>query len=184
MSETSSKNFGRTWRFALPLAIFFGLVWFMWKGLSLNPRELPSALINKPVPVFSLPQLHDNTKTLSSADMKGKVWLLNVWASWCAPCRQELPTLVTLSQRDKVPVYGLNYKDQPEKAKALLRIAGNPYAASAVDADGRVGLDFGIQGVPETFVIDGKGIVRLRHLGPVTPEVWQDKLMPAIKALR
>ena len=171
-------------RFAIPLAIFLGLAVMLGLGLQRDPRNLPSALISQPAPEIDRPLLDAPDQRLTLQTMQGQVWLLNVWASWCAPCRQELPTLVTLSQRDKVPVYGLNYKDQPEKAKALLRIAGNPYAASAVDTDGRVGLDFGIQGVPETFVIDGKGIVRLRHLGPVTPEVWQEKLMPAIKALR
>ena len=171
-------------RYAIPLAIFLGLAVMLGLGLQRDPRNLPSALISQSAPQIDRPLLEAPDQKFSLKDMQGKVWLLNVWASWCAPCRQELPILVAMSKRDQVPIYGLNYKDQPEKAKGLLRIAGNPYVASAVDADGRVGMDFGVQGVPETFVIDGKGIVRLRHLGPVTPEIWQDKLMPAIKALQ
>ena len=110
--------------------------------------------------------------------------LVDYWADWCAPCRQELPILVEMSRKDGVAIYGLNYKDQPAKAQALLRVAGNPYVASAVDADGRVGMDFGIHAVPETFVIDAQGRVRYRHLGPVTPEVWNDKLMPVVRAVQ
>jgi cytochrome c biogenesis protein CcmG/thiol:disulfide interchange protein DsbE len=128
--------------------------------------------------------LEDPRRPFDQTALRGQVWLLNVWASWCAPCRQELPLLLEFSRRDQVPVYGLNYKDQPDKARALLRVAGNPYVASAVDADGRTGMDFGIQGVPETFVIDGQGRVRYRHLGPVTAEVWQQKLLPVVKAVQ
>ena len=171
-------------RFAIPLAIFLGLATMLGLGLQRDPRALPSALLEQPAPDIDRPLLEQPDRRLRLKDMRGQVWLLNVWASWCAPCRQELPVLQTMSERDKVPVYGLNYKDQPDKAKALLRIAGNPYVASAMDGDGRVGMDFGVQGVPETFVIDRQGLVRLRHLGPVTPEVWRDKLLPVIKALQ
>ena len=168
-------------RFALPLAIFLGLAVMLGLGLQRDPRALPSALLEQPAPAIALPLLEDPRQRLELQSMRGQVWLLNVWASWCAPCRQELPVLAELSQRDQVPVYGLNYKDQPDKARALLRVAGNPYRASAVDADGRVGMDFGIQGVPETFVIDGQGRVRFRHTGPVTAEIWRDQLLPVIR---
>ena len=168
-------------RFVLPLAIFLGLAVMLGLGLQRDPRALPSALLEQPAPAIALPLLEDSSQRLELQSMRGQVWLLNVWASWCAPCRQELPVLAELSRRDQVPVYGLNYKDQPDKARALLRVAGNPYRASAVDADGRVGMDFGIQGVPETFVIDGQGRVRFRHTGPVTAEIWRDQLLPVIR---
>lgn len=171
-------------RFILPLAIFLGLAVMLGLGLQRDPRALESALLNQPVPPIQRPLLEDPQQQFDLQALQGKVWLLNVWASWCAPCRQELPLLLAFSRQDNVPVYGLNYKDQPEKAKALLRVAGNPYVASAVDADGRVGMDFGIQGVPETFVIDAQGRVRFRHLGPVTAEVWRDKLMPVVRAVQ
>lgn len=171
-------------RFALPLAIFLGLAIMLGLGLQRDPRALPSALLEQPAPAIALPLLEDSSQRLELQSMRGQVWLLNVWASWCAPCRQELPVLAELSQRDRVSVYGLNYKDQPDKARALLRVAGNPYRASAVDADGRVGMDFGIQGVPETFVIDGQGRVRFRHTGPVTAEIWRDQLLPVIRKVQ
>ncbi len=171
-------------RFILPLAIFLGLAVMLGLGLQRDPRALETALLNQPVPAIARPLLEDPQRQFDLQALQGKVWLLNVWASWCAPCRQELPLLAAFSRQDNIPVYGLNYKDQPEKAKALLRVAGNPYVASAVDADGRVGMDFGIQGVPETFVIDAQGRVRYRHLGPVTAEVWRDKLLPAVRAVQ
>lgn len=171
-------------RFVLPLAVFLGLAVMLGLGLQRDPRALESALLDQPVPAMDRPLLQDPQQRFDVQALQGQVWLLNVWASWCAPCRQELPLLVELSRRDQIAVYGLNYKDQSEKAKALLRVAGNPYVATAVDADGRVGMDFGIHAVPETFVIDGQGRVRYRHLGPVTAEVWQEKLLPVVKAVQ
>lgn len=172
-------------RFVIPLAIFLGLAVMLGLGLQRDPRALESALLQQPVPAFDLPVLAGTgTERLQPETLQGKVWVLNVWASWCAPCRQELPILADMSRQDGVPIYGLNYKDQSAKAQALLRVAGNPYVASAVDADGRVGMDFGIHAVPETFVIDAQGLVRYRHLGPVTPEVWKDKLMPVVRAVQ
>lgn len=172
-------------RFAIPLAIFLGLAVMLGLGLQRDPRALESALLDHQVPAFELPVLGaKNNEMLSSQALQGRVWLLNVWASWCAPCRQELPVLAQMSQKDQVEIYGLNYKDQSPKAQALLRVAANPYVASAVDADGRVGMDFGIHAVPETFVIDAQGRVRYRHLGPVTPEVWEQKLMPVVRAVQ
>ena len=172
-------------RFVIPLVVFLGLAVMLGLGLQRDPRALESALLQQPVPVFDLPVLQGpEGARLTPQALQGQVWLLNVWASWCAPCRQELPILVEMSRKDGVTIYGLNYKDQPAKAQALLRVAGNPYVASAVDADGRVGMDFGIHAVPETFVIDAQGRVRYRHLGPVTPEVWNDKLMPVVRAVQ
>lgn len=171
-------------RFILPLALFLGLAVMLGLGLQRDPRALETALLDQPVPAIDRPLLDDPQQQFTPEALRGQVWLLNVWASWCAPCRQELPLLADFSRRDHVAVYGLNYKDQPDKARALLRVAGNPYAASAVDADGRVGMDFGIQAVPETFVIDAQGRVRFRHTGPVTAEVWQQKLLPVIRAVQ
>lgn len=171
-------------RFMLPLAVFLGLAVMLGLGLQRDPRALESALLDQPVPIFDLPLLDDQGARLTPQTLRGKVWLLNVWASWCAPCRQELPILVEMSRKDQIAIYGLNYKDQSNKAQALLRVAGNPYVASAVDADGRVGMDFGIHAVPETFVIDAQGRVRYRHLGPVTQQVWEEKIMPVVRAVQ
>ncbi|MEG0539081.1 MAG: DsbE family thiol:disulfide interchange protein [Comamonas sp.] len=171
-------------RFMLPLAVFLGLAVMLGLGLQRDPRALESALLDQPVPIFDLPLLDDQGARLTPQTLRGKVWLLNVWASWCAPCRQELPILVEMSRKDQIAIYGLNYKDQSSKAQALLRVAGNPYVASAMDADGRVGMDFGIHAVPETFVIDAQGRVRYRHLGPVTQQVWEEKIMPVVRAVQ
>lgn len=171
-------------RFMLPLAVFLGLAVMLGLGLQRDPRALESALLDQPVPIFDLPLLDDQGARLTPQTLRGKVWLLNVWASWCAPCRQELPILMEMSRKDQIAIYGLNYKDQSSKAQALLRVAGNPYVASAVDADGRVGMDFGIHAVPETFVIDAQGRVRYRHLGPVTQQVWEEKIMPVVRAVQ
>lgn len=183
MAEAANGKLVRAWRYALPLAIFFGLVAFMWKGLSLNPREIPSALLNKPVPVFALPQLHQPEKTLSAADMKGKVWLLNVWGSWCVSCRYEHPVLNALSKQNLVPIIGFNWKDKPEDAKAWLVRFGDPYQLSVSDLDGRVAIDFGVYGAPETFIIDKAGMIRYKHTGPISDDIMRDKLVPLIQEL-
>ena len=153
-------------------------------GLQRDPRALPSALLDRPAPEIRLPLLDTPQRNFDMAQLRGQVWILNVWASWCGPCREELPALKVLAGRDDVPLMGLNYKDDAEQAKLLLQRVGNPYLASAVDKDGRIGMDYGVQGVPETFIIDGAGRVRYRHTGPVTAEIWRDKLMPVITALR
>jgi cytochrome c biogenesis protein CcmG/thiol:disulfide interchange protein DsbE len=183
MAEANKSTLARTWRYLLPLAIFFGLVGFLWKGLSLNPREIPSALLNKPAPAFVLPQLHDAGKQLSAADMKGKVWLMNVWGSWCVSCRYEHPLLNALAKQSVVPIIGLNWKDKPEDAKAWLAKFGDPYQVSVSDLEGRVAIDYGVYGAPETFIIDKAGMIRLKHTGPITEELVRDKLVPLIREL-
>jgi cytochrome c biogenesis protein CcmG/thiol:disulfide interchange protein DsbE len=174
----------KAWRFFLPLLIFFGLVWFLWRGLSLNPRDLPSVLINKPVPQFNLPQLHVPEKSLSAAEMKGQVWLLNVWASWCVSCRYEHPVLNELSKQGLVPIVGLDWKDTPADAKTWLIKYGNPYQMSISDAEGRTAIDLGVTGAPETFVIDKAGVIRYKHTGPISAEDLSKTLIPVIRELQ
>jgi cytochrome c biogenesis protein CcmG/thiol:disulfide interchange protein DsbE len=170
-------------RFLLPLGIFIVLVGFLFVGLKLNPREVPSPLINKPAPAFKLAQLHEPDKTISQADLAGKVWLLNVWASWCVSCREEHPVLVELAKTKAVPIVGLNYKDQREDGKNWLARFGDPYLLSAYDPDGRVGIDFGVYGVPETFVIDKAGVIRHKHIGPLTTDALRDRILPLVRGL-
>jgi len=170
-------------RFLLPLGVFIVLVVFLWIGLTLNPREVPSPLINKIAPTFRLPQLQDSAKTIGPEDLRGKVWLLNVWASWCVTCRQEHPLLVEMGLQNLVPIYGLNYKDNRDDGLALLRNSGDPYVLSAYDREGNVGIDWGVYGVPETFVIDKSGLIRHKFIGALTPELIQNKLIPLIKEL-
>jgi cytochrome c biogenesis protein CcmG/thiol:disulfide interchange protein DsbE len=170
-------------RYLIPLGLFVVLVGFLAVGLNLNPRELPSPLIDKPAPAFKVPQLHAPDKSIARDDLKGKVWLLNVWASWCVSCRQEHPVLVELAKSNAVPIYGLNYKDQREAGLAWLGQHGNPYVISAFDQYGRVGIDFGVYGVPETFLIDKNGIVRYKHTGPITLDAVQNLILPKVKEL-
>ena len=170
-------------RYLLPLGIFVLLVFLLGVGLSLNPREVPSPLIGKPAPAFQLPQLHDPAKTFSPKELQGKVWVLNVWASWCVACRDEHPVLTALARSGIAPVYGLNYKDQRDEAIEWLRRFGDPYQASLFDADGRVGIDYGVYGVPETYVIDKQGVIRYKRIGPVTPDIVQSKVAPLIAEL-
>ncbi|MCE2659690.1 MAG: DsbE family thiol:disulfide interchange protein [Rubrivivax sp.] len=171
-------------KFIVPLALFGVLVFFLWKGLSLNPREVPSPLIGKPAPSFVLPTLADPGRTIKREDLLGKVWVLNVWASWCAPCREEHPLVIAFAKRSGVPVYGLNYKDKGPAAMAWLAQLGNPYAATLVDADGKAGIEWGVYGVPETFVIDKTGVIRYKHIGPLTEEAVRTKLEPLVKGLQ
>ena len=170
-------------RFLLPLVLFLALVLFLGIGLQRDPREVPSPFIGKPAPNFTLTQLHEPQKTFSPKDMEGKVWLLNVWASWCVACRQEHPILLDFSRLGLVPIMGLDYKDGRKEGEGLLDQMGNPYQLSAFDADGRVGIDYGVYGVPETFVIDKHGVIRYKQIGPVTPEVISEKLLSLIKEL-
>ena len=170
-------------RYLIPLVIFVVLVVFLALGLSRNPQELPSALLNKPAPEFRLPQLKDPAQTFSATDMRGKVWMLNVWASWCIACRDEHPYLFQYAKSGAVPIYGLNYKDKREDALAWLEEFGDPYLLSAVDLEGRAGMDYGVYGAPESYIIDKGGTIRLKHVGPVTPDVWANKVLPLIQEL-
>ena len=170
-------------RFLLPLGLFCALVAFLAVGLRLDPKEVPSPLIGKPAPDFQLTRLEDARQTLSRSDMLGQVWMLNVWASWCVACRQEHPLLVDLAGRRVLPIVGLDYKDQRPEATLNLVRYGNPYTTSIFDPDGRVGIDWGVYGVPETFIVDRAGVIRFKHIGPLTPEVIRDKIEPLVKAL-
>ncbi len=170
-------------RFLLPLAIFIVLVGFLAVGLRLNPREVPSPLVGKPAPDFSVPQLHDEATMFSPQEMAGKVWLLNVWASWCVSCREEHPILNEFAKSGTAPLVGLNYKDKREDGIRWLARFGDPYLLSAVDSDGRVGINYGVYGVPETYVIDKAGVIRFKQIGPVTPAVLQQKIIPLVQEL-
>ena len=189
-------------KFLWPLVGFVALVALLAVGLNLNPRDVPSPLVGKPAAAFSLPVLGADRK-FGPEDMKGKVWLLNVWASWCVSCRQEHPILVDLGKKGIVPVIGLNYKEvrgdgetdmsktdaeteaklARERAAKWLTQHGNPYLLSAIDLDGRVGIDYGVYGVPETYIIDKAGIIRMKHTGPVTPESLSTKILPLVAEL-
>ncbi len=171
-------------RLILPLLVFLVMVAFLGRGLVLNPTEVPSPLINKPAPTFKLSQLNEPNAFFDSAEMHGKVWLLNVWASWCVSCRQEHPLLVSLSRQHIVPIYGLNYKDNRIDALGWLRDLGNPYTMSIFDQDGRVGMDYGVYGVPETYVIDKEGIIRYKQIGPVTPKALKEEILPLVRRLQ
>ena len=190
-------------RFLVPFGIFVALVVFFAIGLNHDPREIPSPLIDKAAPAFSLPQLPETSAVFAPESMRGKVWLLNVWATWCVACREEHPVLVELAQSGQVPIVGLNYKEvrgdtslNPEqlspaqeltlgrdRIRAWFAQHGNPYTFTALDLDGRVGIDYGVYGVPESYVIDKQGVIRLKHIGPLTPQVLQTKILPLVREL-
>ena len=187
-------------KFLIPVVLFLGLVIFLAIGLNRDPREIPSPLINKPAPEFSLPTLNGDTP-FSPADMRGKVWMFNVWATWCVACREEHPVLVAFAQKYNVPIVGLSYKEiQPqdeaakqsvdiklqvarERSQLWLKRHGNPYITSVMDLDGRVGIHYGVYGVPETYIIDKEGVIRFKHVGAVTPVLLVEKIMPMIETL-
>jgi cytochrome c biogenesis protein CcmG/thiol:disulfide interchange protein DsbE len=171
-------------RLLIPLAIFGILVGFLFAGLWLNPREVPSPLIGKQAPAFRLPELNAPDRRFANADMRGQVWLLNVWASWCVSCREEHPLLVDFARSKLVPVVGLNYKDNPDDARAWLRQFGDPYRLSIMDSDGRLGIDYGVYGVPETFLIDKAGVIRYKQIGPITTEALNGKILPLVRELQ
>jgi cytochrome c biogenesis protein CcmG, thiol:disulfide interchange protein DsbE len=168
----------------LPLVFFFVLVGFFAKGLFLNPREVPSPFIGKAAPLFTLPVVGNADKAFSTADMKGQVWMLNVWAPWCVSCKVEHQLLMALAEsRTAPPIVGLNWKDKNREAERLLVQTGNPYVAVPDDLSGRVGIDWGVTGTPETYLIDQTGTVRLKHVGPIDLEVWLNKFVPKLKEL-
>lgn len=185
------------------LGAFVALVALLAVGLGLNPRDVPSPLVGKPAPAFRLNILDQPGKMLGPEDMKGKVWLLNVWSTWCVSCRQEHPVLVEFAKTSKTPIIGLNYKEvrgdgafdtskmpadeesrlAVQRASAWLAQHGNPYALTVMDLDGRVGIDYGVYGVPETYVIDASGVIRMKHTGPLSPDVLSRKILPLLTEL-
>ena len=171
-------------RYLLPLVVFVVLVGFLMRGLFLDPSEVPSPLIGKPAPAFDLEQLHNPQARFASRELLGRVWLLNVWASWCVSCRAEHPLLMEMARSNIAPIYGLDYKDEREDAIATLRQLGNPYTVSAHDYDGRVGMDYGVYGVPETYVIDKQGVIRYKQIGPITRRVLDERIAPLIRELQ
>ena len=170
-------------KYIVPLVIFVALGLLLAYGLNLDPRKIPSPLIGKSLPSFTLPTVADPARKVSHNDLSGRAYMLNVWASWCIACRQEHPFLNELARRKTVTIIGLNYKDKREDALQWLAGLGNPYELSLSDQDGRLGIDLGVYGVPETFVIDKQGVIRYKQIGPMTPEVWEQKLAPLIKEL-
>lgn len=170
-------------KYLVPIIMFVILGALLAYGLNLDPSKIPSPLIGKPLPAFSLPTVADPARKVSRNDLQGRVYLLNVWASWCVACRQEHPILNELAQRKSVPIIGLNYKDKREDAVRWLAGLGDPYELSLSDLDGRFGIDIGVYGVPETFLIDKQGVIRYKHIGPITMEVWAKKLAPMVKEL-
>lgn len=171
-------------KFAVPILVLAALVAVLVVGLNRDPTFVPSPLIGKPAPEFSLPRLDDSSKLLSRADLLGDVSLVNVWATWCAGCRQEHPYLVTLARTGGVRIFGLNWKDDDTLARQWLDELGNPYAATGVDQDGRVAIDWGVYGAPETFLLDAGGNVLYKHIAPLTPEVWETEFAPRIRKAR
>ena len=167
----------------IPLALFLMLAAFLYVGLSRDPREVPSPLIGRQAPAFSTSVLADPARRLGRDDLMGKVWILNVWASWCGACRDEHPLLMAWSREQRVTLIGLDYKDRREAGQAWLANGGNPYVDSLFDPDGRIGLDWGVYGVPETFVIDKTGIVRFKHIGALTPAVLRERIEPLLRQL-
>lgn len=170
-------------RYLIPLLLFMLLVGLLYRGLSLDPKLVPSPLIGKPMPGFTLTRLDDPDKTISDADLKGKVSMLNVWATWCTSCRAEHETLVEFARTGKLAIYGLNYKDNRADAQRWLMQLGNPYIANAFDPDGRTGIDWGVYGAPETFIMDRHGIIRHKHIGPLTGQVIANEILPLIAKL-
>ena len=171
-------------RFVIPVALFAVIAGFLAAGLKLDPRLVPSPLVDKAAPAFSLPTLQAEQDTIGTADMRGKVWLLNVWASWCAACHTEHPVLNELAVRERLIIVGLNYKDERDAAVKWLADLGNPYQVVAVDADGRVGIEWGVYGVPETFVVDKRGVIRYKHIGPVSPADASNRILPLVHELQ
>jgi cytochrome c biogenesis protein CcmG/thiol:disulfide interchange protein DsbE len=167
----------------VPLILFIGLVGFLLVGLRRDPHEIPSPFINKPAPAFQLQQLQDPKKTFSAQEMRGKVWLLNFWGTWCVACREEHPLLIQYAKTAAVPIYGVDYKDDRASALQMLADEGNPYTVTVTDSDGRLSIDYGVYGAPETFLIDRDGIIRYKQIGPITEEAWLKEILPRVQKL-
>lgn len=182
--QEDSAPAGKYLRFAVPLLIFSVIGTALGVGLTLDPKNIPSALIGKPVPVFDLPPVLGRTQGLQSSDLQGDIALLNVFASWCTACRAEHPLFMRLAREQTVPIHGLNYKDQPQDAAAWLEQLGDPYTRTGADINGRVGIEFGVYGVPETFVIGRDGRIAYKHIGPVTPDALTNTILPLVERLR
>jgi cytochrome c biogenesis protein CcmG/thiol:disulfide interchange protein DsbE len=170
-------------RYLIPLAVFAVLAGFLAVGLNLNPREVPSPLVGKPAPAFTQPRLEAPEARVAHSELQGRVWVLNVWASWCVPCLAEHPLVTELARDSGVAVVGLNYKDKAEDATRWLARHGNPYTMVLTDRDGAVGIDYGVYGVPETFVVDRAGVIRHKHIGPITPQALRDEILPLVRRL-
>jgi len=171
-------------RFLLPAAVFAVLLGFLYVGLSINPSVIPSPLIGKPAPTLSLPTLHDSAARLESTAFSGQPWVLNVWGTWCVACREEHATLVEIARTKVVPIYGLDWKDDRDSALAWLAQLGNPYDAVAFDAEGRVAIDWGVYGAPETFLVDGNGMIVCKQIGPLDMATWRKKFLPLIQGAK
>jgi cytochrome c biogenesis protein CcmG/thiol:disulfide interchange protein DsbE len=170
-------------RLVIPLILFVILVVFLAIGLGRDPHKLPSALLDKPAPAFALPELREPTKIISPEQMRGKVWLLNVWGSWCPACREEHPFLMEIERSGAVPIYGLSWKDKRDDALAVLSELGDPYVLNMSDFDGRVAIDYGITGAPETYLIDKNGVIRYKEPGQLTPQIMNEKILPLVREL-
>lgn len=168
-------------KYLIPIVVFALIGLLLWKGLSLDPKLIPSPLIGKALPEFSLAKVHRPEKVVSPKDLYGRVYLLNVWASWCVACRQEHPLLMEMQRSKLIPIIGLNYKDKQPDARGFLSKLGNPYDMSLADLNGRVGIDLGVYGVPETFVIDKQGVIRHKHIGPINEKALIEEIMPVVR---
>jgi len=171
-------------KFIVPFALFVLLAIFLFVGLNRDPSYVPSPLIGKPAPEFSLPSLQDASYPVSSKELLGQPWVLNVWGTWCGGCRQEHDTLIAIARTKAVPIVGLNWKDDNALAQQWLRDLGNPYSVVAEDREGRVAIDWGVYGAPETFLIGPDGVVLYKHIAPMTMEVWNREFLPRIEAAR
>lgn len=180
---TLKRHMLKIFGYSIPFLVFIGLVLLFWKGLVLDPRALPSTLIGEPAPPFNVPILNKPHVRLTNQDLLGHVSLLNIWASWCLSCKEEHAFLMELAQNKQIVLFGLNYKDNPEEAKHWLKHLGNPYQKVADDPLGKMAIDWGVYGTPETFIIDKQGIVRYKHIGPLTAAVWEQRLLPVINKL-
>jgi cytochrome c biogenesis protein CcmG, thiol:disulfide interchange protein DsbE len=183
-SSQEQRSKPKYWVYLLPLGLFAVMMVFFFFGLGLNPRLIPSPLIGQAAPAFSLPKLSNPNEIIQQTDFQGEISLLNIWATWCTSCRQEHPVLMKIAASKEVPIYGLYYKDEPANGVVWLKDYGNPYRENAVDVDGKVGIEWGAYGTPETFLIDQKGIIRHKHVGPISWHDWQTTLLPMINSLR